>query len=220
MQQRDKMEKIAGYIRVSTKKQKEEKSHIRQKEELQEWADKKNLDIDFYEDIAISGQSSERESYEELMDRADEYDAVVVRELSRFGRSLRKVLNDIEELREKKETDFISLKENIDLSSAQGKLFFNMINAFNQFWADLNRERTEEMIERRKEEGKPVGRPKKLSEEQIREAVELYNEANLSYSDIARLFKQRYGFEKLHRSTIKRNLDNFEGGDMNANAAA
>lgn len=192
---------VAGYIRVSTEQQRDEGSHENQREQLAEWADRNDNEIEFFEDIAISGQSDEREAYDELMERAEEYDAIVVRELSRFGRNLQRVLNDIEDLHDRG-VDFISLKENIDLTTAQGRLFLNMIGAFNQFWADLARERANEMVQRRREQGKPIGRPKKLDESQM-EDVHEWNEKGLSYSTIASLVKEIHDVE-VTRQTIYR----------------
>lgn len=192
---------VAGYIRVSTKQQKEDGSHVNQREELERWADREDHDITYFEDIAISGQSEEREDYDELMDRAEEFDAIVVRELSRFGRSLQRVLNDVDDLHDRG-VDFISLKENIDLTTAQGKLFLNMIGAFNQFWADLARERANEMVQRRREQGKPIGRPKKLDDDQL-DQVRDWNDAGLSYSAIATLVEDQYQIQ-VDQSTIYR----------------
>lgn len=195
--------KVAGYVRVSTEQQKEEGSHERQRAKLNEWANEEGHDLTLFEDIAISGQSDERDDYEEMMGRLDEFDAVAVRELSRFGRSLRKVLNDIHEL-EEHDTHFITLDEhNIDTSSAQGKLLFQMIGAFNEFWANLARERAEEEIERRRAEGEPIGRPKKLTEDQIDQVVE-WHEMGLGYSTIATLAENDAGWvDSIHRSTIR-----------------
>ena len=176
------MKKVAGYVRVSTEKQKKEDSHIRQKERLEEWAERNDVDIEFFQDIAISGQKKERKAYDEMMSRLDEFDGIAVRELSRFGRSLKKVIDDVSDL-EDKDVEFISLKENLDTQSAQGKLFFHIMGAFNQYWADISRERTQEMIERKKEKGEKWGRKKKIRGEKLERAEEL-QEAGLSYSAI------------------------------------
>jgi DNA invertase Pin-like site-specific DNA recombinase len=192
---------VAGYVRVSTEKQKEEGSHHNQRDALERWADEHGHEIEFFEDIAISGQSDDRESYDELLARAEEFDAIVVRELSRFGRSLQKVLNDIDDLHERG-VDFISLKENIDLTTAQGQLFLNVIGAFNQFWADLARERANEMIQRRREEGKPVGRPKKVNDD-VLEEIRGWHEKGLSYGEISTLVREIHGVD-VSRSTIYR----------------
>ena len=192
---------VAGYIRVSTEQQKEEGSHENQREQLEEWADRNDHDIEMFEDIAISGQAEERDDYDELMERAEEFDAIVVRELSRFGRNLRRLLNDIHDLKERG-VDFISLKDNIDTTTAQGKLLMQVIGAFNEFWANVARERANEMVQRRREEGKPIGRPKKLDDEQVAQVRE-WNESGLSYTTIAALVDQMYQID-VSRQTIYR----------------
>ena len=204
--------KAAGYVRVSTKKQKKNDSHLRQERRLLSWAENKDIDLDkqeIYRDVAVSGQKRNREDFQELRENLEKYDLVVVRELSRLGRSVKDLLDLMEEF-EEKEVDLVSLSENIDTTTAQGKLFFNIIAAINQFKADLARERSKKLVERRKEEGKPVGRPKKINDGLAKEAKELFEEANLSYADIARLFKQKHGFDELHRSTVKRSIERLE----------
>jgi DNA invertase Pin-like site-specific DNA recombinase len=192
---------LAGYIRVSTEKQKEDGSHEKQRERLEAWADTHDHHITMYEDIAISGQAAERDAYDRLLDDAQQYDAIIVRELSRFGRSLQQVLNDIDDLHECG-VDFISLKENIDLTTAQGQLFLNIIGAFNQFWADLARERANEMVQRRREEGKPIGRPKKLTADELEQVYD-WRSKGLSYGEIATLAGEMFGID-VTRQTIYR----------------
>lgn len=193
--------KVAGYIRVSTEQQKQEGSHENQRTDLEQWAEDNNHELALFQDIAISGQSDSRPDYDDLMNRLDEFDAVVVRELSRFGRSLRQVLNDIHELNEQ-DVDFISLNDSIDTSTAQGKLLMHMIGAFNEFWANLARERANEMVQRRREEGKPIGRPRKLDDEQLGQ-VRGWREKGLSYGNIAILVEDMYGVV-VDQSTIYR----------------
>ncbi|AXG06584.1 hypothetical protein DU500_09170 [Haloplanus rubicundus] len=199
---------IAGYIRVSTEQQKEEGSHENQRDSLQAWADENGHSITFYEDIAISGQADEREAYDRMMDEADQYDAVVIRELSRAGRDLQKLLKDIDALDERG-VDFISLKEDmIDTTTADGQLFLQIVGAFNEYWANLARERAHEMVERRREQGKPIGRPKKLSDEEIEQVLE-WNKMGLGYSSIATLAEDTFG-KSLHRSTVRRYVKDAE----------
>lgn len=195
--------RVAGYIRVSTEQQREDGSHENQRDRLEDWADRNDHDLELFEDIAISGQSDDRPAYDELMERATagEFDAVAVRELSRFGRSLQQVLRDIEELNESG-VEFISVTESFDTSSAMGKAMMQMIGVFNEFWANLARERAQENIERRREQGDPIGRPTKLTDEQI-EQVQEWNEKGLGYSAIATLVEDAFG-EEVSRQTIYR----------------
>jgi len=194
---------VAGYVRVSTEQQKEDGSHVRQREQLEGWADRKDHDLTLFEDIAISGQSNDRPEYDDMIARAcaGEFDAVAVRELSRFGRSLQQVLRDIDRL-DDNDVQFISLTESFDTSSAMGEAMLGMIGVFNQFWADLARERAKREAERRREAGEPLGRPKKLNDEQ-RDQVREWHEMGLGYSAIVPLVEDAYGVD-VDRSTIYR----------------
>lgn len=196
---------VAGYVRVSTEKQKEEGAHERQKEQLQSWADRNDHEIQIFMDAGISGQSDDREAYDKMMSRINngEFDAVVVRELSRMGRSLKKLIEDIEHLG-RKDVDFISLSENLDTTTAQGKLLFQIMGAFSEFYANKKREETLAMIERRKAEGKTIGRPKKLSREDREEMFEMWKEKDLSYRVLAKIFEERTSDNKLGASTVQR----------------
>lgn len=185
---------VAGYVRVSTEQQREEGSHERQRERLEEWADREGHSIDIYEDIAISGQSEEREAHAELMDNLAEYDAVVVRELSRWGRSLQKTLNDIDEL-DDRDVGFISLTEkNIDTTTPDGRLLLNIKGALDQYWSDIAQERAREVAQRRKEQGLQVGRPRKLNDEQI-EQVREWHDMGLGYASITTLVEDAFGVD-------------------------
>lgn len=192
---------VAGYVRVSTEQQKEEGSHETQRDQLREWANRHDHDLELFEDIAVSGQSDDRPDYDRMMDRLDEFDMVAVRELSRFGRSLQRVLRDIERLDEH-DVKFTSITEDFSTDSAMGTAMLQMIGVFNEFWANLARERAIENVQRRRENGQPIGRPKKLDEEQL-EQVRTWRDMGLSYTDIATLVEDGFGVE-VDRSTIYR----------------
>lgn len=192
---------VAGYVRVSTEQQKEEGSHHNQRDKLKQWAKMNDHQITLFEDIAISGQSDDRPEYNEMISRADEFDAIAVRELSRFGRSLQKVLRDIEQLKEEN-VEFISVTEDFSTDSAMGKAMMQMIGVFNEFWANLARERANEMVQRRREQGKHIGRPKKVDDDTL-EQIRDWREKGLSYSAISTLVEDMTG-ESIDQSTIYR----------------
>lgn len=206
---------VCGYVRISTQQQLEDESHIRQRETIERWAEdnvEEEYEITFMEDLAISGQSDEREGYNMMMESLEELDVVVVRELSRFGRSLKKILKDVEKMREH-DVDFVSIKDKeIDTSSAQGKLLFHIIAAFNQFWSDLAQERSEEMIQRRKEEGKPIGRPTKLSDDQMEELYAMRQAEGYSYATLKAIAESKGWVSTISRDTIRRNMKMVEEG--------
>jgi DNA invertase Pin-like site-specific DNA recombinase len=198
------MSEIAAYVRVSTEQQKAEGSHESQRERIEQWADREGYaEIDWFEDIAISGQSDDRPEYQRLMDRYEAYDAVVVRELSRFGRDPLTVMQDVEELVES-DVEFVSISENFDTDGAMGKAFLRIVATINGMYADLRREQAIRAAERRKEQGEPVGRPKKLNDELRAEAFDLRRKG-VSYSAIARVMEDRpNGPETISRETIRR----------------
>jgi DNA invertase Pin-like site-specific DNA recombinase len=137
------------------------------------------------------------------MDSYHEYDTVVVRELSRFGRDPLTVLQDVEEIIES-DTEFASITEDFDTSSAMGKAFVRIVAVINGMYADLRREQAIRGAERRKEQGKPVGRPKKLTEELRAEAFDLRRKG-VSYQAIARVIESKPdGPESVSRETIRR----------------
>lgn len=201
------MTRIAAYIRVSTEQQREEGSHHNQRQRIEQWADREGYDnIDFYEDIAISGQADERDAYEDLMDHFEQYDAVVVRELSRFGRDPLTVMQDVEEIIES-DTDFISITENFDTSTAMGRAFLRILSVINGMYADLRREQAIRAAERRKEQGKPVGRPTKLSEAEKDRVFDLRRKG-VSYQAIANIVEGwSDGPDEISRETIRRYCD-------------
>ncbi len=55
---------------------------------------------------------------------------------------------------------FISISDNLDFTTAAGKLQFQILSAFAEFERELIRERTIEGLHRTKLQGKKAGRPK------------------------------------------------------------
>ncbi len=147
--------KVALYCRVSTREQNTDNQKII----LIEYAKSQNWDFDIFEEKE-STRKTRPIKYDLLQKlRKKEFDAVCVLKLDRWGRSTIELAGEIQELKEKG-IDFISLRDNIDLSTASGQLQFNIISAFAQFERDIIRERTLDGLARAKAEGKKLGRPK------------------------------------------------------------
>jgi len=95
------------------------------------------------------------ELYNRLLKK--EFDAVVVYKLDRWARSTQEASREIETLF-KRNIPFISLTDNIDLSTASGRLQFNIISAFAQFERDIISERVKAgMANSTKKLGRPKG---------------------------------------------------------------
>lgn len=195
------VEQVALYSRCSTQQQVEEGSHINQREKLTEWADDREYDWDLYEDLAESGGDIDRSGYRDLMDRLGDYDVVAVRELSRLGRSMNQLTDDIETF-EENGVDFVTLNHDIDTTTAQGQLMFNIFGAFAQFQRDLASEHAKEAAERRKEQGKHVGRPAKLSPPERKSVVEWRHDGQ-SWPQIQARVEERFG-ESVTPDTLRR----------------
>lgn len=90
--------------------------------------------------------------------RNRDFDGVCVLKLDRWARSLPELITEITELYEKN-IIFVSIRDNIDLSTATGKLQFHILSAFADFEREIIRERTLDGLARAKAQGKHLGRP-------------------------------------------------------------
>jgi len=91
------------------------------------------------------------ELYQRLLHR--EYDGVCVWKIDRWARSTQELSREVTTLFNRG-VKFISLTDNIDLSSASGTLQFKIISAFAQFERDIISERTREGLKHAKNVGK------------------------------------------------------------------
>jgi DNA invertase Pin-like site-specific DNA recombinase len=106
------MGKIIAYIRASTDKQ--DLNH--QKLELLEFARKKSLSIDEFVEITISSRkTSKQRRIDELLERLDQADTLMVTELSRLGRSTSEVIELVNTLATR-DVRVIICKQNLYIS--------------------------------------------------------------------------------------------------------
>ena len=89
-----------------------------------------------------SGVLAERPELTRLLDYAREGDTLVVWRLDRLGRSIKHLIEQVEELNARK-IEFQSLQENIDTTTAGGRLIFHLFSALAEFEHDLIVERTQ-----------------------------------------------------------------------------
>ncbi|PYG32262.1 recombinase family protein [Pelagimonas varians] len=73
-------------------------------------------------------------------------DRLVVTRLDRLARSLRDLQNIVHDLKER-EVDLVVLEQSIDTSTAEGRLFFNMLGAIGEFETELRKARQREGID-------------------------------------------------------------------------
>lgn len=147
--------KVALYLRTSTANQTTENQKIT----LTAYAESNGYKYDVFEEVESTRKT--RPVKQALISklRNREYEAVIVYKLDRWARSSTELILDTKEMLDKG-IGFISVSDNLDFSTAAGKLHFQILSAFAEFERELIRERTIEGLKRAKSQGKKPGRPK------------------------------------------------------------
>jgi DNA invertase Pin-like site-specific DNA recombinase len=151
--------RVAIYARVSTHNGQDPEMQTR---ELRDYCERRGWAIeDEYVDVGVSGAKESRPELNRLMADAKrrKLDLILVWKLDRFGRSLRHLVNALAEL-EAVGVAFVSLTDNLDLSTPSGRLMFQVIAAMSEFERELIRERVRSGMSNAKAKGKSIGRPK------------------------------------------------------------
>lgn len=131
------MARIA-YVRVSSEGQHTDRQDVR------------FTDYDKVFTEKISGKTTDRPELKKLMEYVREGDSVTVESYSRFARNTRDLLNLIHDLDEKG-VAFISLKEQVDTSTPQGRLMMHIFASLAEFELEQRAERQREGIKEAKE---------------------------------------------------------------------
>ena len=108
-----------------------------------------------YVDLGVSGATSSRPALNRLTADAKrrQFDGVIVWKLDRFGRSLKHLVNAIADF-EALGVAFVSLRDNLDLSTPSGRLMFQIIGAMAEFERSLIQERVKAGLRNAKAKGK------------------------------------------------------------------
>ena len=104
-----------------------------------------------------SGKNTDRAAFKDMMAFVRAGDTVVVESISRIARNTRDLLSIVSELTEKG-VEFVSLKENIDTTTPQGRFMLTVFGALAELERENILERQREGIEIAKSEGKYKGR--------------------------------------------------------------
>lgn len=160
------IENVIGYTRVSTLTQVKGHSLSYQKEAIEKFCTLNNLNlVKLYSDEGYSGVK-DRPSFNKAMNRVleeEEIKGIVFFSVYRFGRSATDIKTNLYKIKGANKK-FYSVKENIDLETANGRLVFGILCEFAQFERDLIIERMQLGKEHAKihgtKSGKPMCRPK------------------------------------------------------------
>lgn len=151
----------------------------------------------------VSGAKEKREGLDNLLSHLREGDSVTILSFDRLARSTKQLLELSEQFQERG-VDLISLKEDVDTSTPQGKLVFTVFAAISEFQRNIIKESQAEGIAAAKKlRGKCGGRPK-LDPEKMEAAVTLYLEGSKPVSKISEI--TGISSSSLYRELEKRGL--------------
>jgi len=190
---------VCFYLRVSTKDQ----TTDNQLRDLNIMAERLNWNVvRVFCDHGVSGAKSrkDRPEFDEMMKMVSrrEIDLVASWSVDRIGRSLSGLVNFMEELRER-EVDMYLHQQSLDTSTHMGRAMFAMCSIFADMERHLIRERVVASLERAKEDGVTLGRPKtsEWKQNRVRKALrdgkgvrETAKIANVSPATVSRIRKQ------------------------------
>ena len=163
---------VYGYARVSTRQQ----DLSRQLDLLERYECHK-----IYTE-KISGIRTNRPELNKLKKRVKENDKIIIESFSRLGRSTKDLI-DLVYFFERKGVKVISIKENFDTQTPQGKLMMTVFQAFSQFERDIIVERTKEGLDSARARGNIGGRPR-IDPKLIQHALNLYQKEGRTVVDI------------------------------------
>ena len=174
--------RVVKYQRVSTSKQDYENqtNSLDKQIELLGWDC-----VGEYKEV-VSGVKDSRPQLQKMIEdaRLRKFDRVIVFALDRLGRKIVQIVNTIHSLEECGVHLFI-VKESVDTSNSQGKIFANFISIFSQLERDMMISRQKEAIDRIRSKGGKWGKGKLISQEQ-RDSIVALRTQGLSYRGICK----------------------------------
>jgi len=202
------MAQTIGYVRVSSDKQTVDNQRLA----ILDFCNKQEIKVDDWIELNMSSKKTPAQRrINELLDRLQEGDRLIVAELSRLARSVSQIAVLVNQLIKSK-VRFISIKESINLDgkpNIQSKTMITMFSLFSEIERDLISERTKEGLKRARAEGKLLGRPKgtlgksKLNGKE--EEIKKYLSLGVNKTNIAKIFS--VGWTTLNHFIKTRELD-------------
>ncbi len=202
------MGQTIGYIRVSSDKQTVDNQRLA----ILDYCNKQDIKVDDWIEVSMSTKKTPAQRrIDELLNRLQEDDLLIVAELSRLARSVGQIAILVKQLI-KSRVRFISIKESIDLNGKpdiQSKTMITMFSLFSEIERDLISERTKEGLKRARAQGKLLGRPKgtlgKSKLDGQEQEIKKYLELGVNKTNIARIFG--VGWTTLNHFIKTRELD-------------
>ena len=153
---------LIGYARVSTQDQ----NLDLQLQALKKAGCKKILDDQ------ISGTRAQRPGLDKALELLREGDTLVVWKLDRLGRSVKQLVDLVNQLHEQG-VQFKSLTDSIDTSTASGRFFFHVMASLAEMERELIVERTQAGLAVARQLGRTGGRKRRMTDSKIQSAKKL-----------------------------------------------
>lgn len=135
----------------------------------------------------MTGTKSDRPELRTMLLTLRSGDILVIDSFSRLSRSTKDLLDLVEKLTDMG-VHLVSLKENLDTTTATGKLMLTMLSALSQFERDLIAERTVDGLKAARARGRCGGRPRIGSDKDRQQALAMYDANVMSNTEIAAHF--------------------------------
>ena len=166
---------IIGYARVST----QEQNLDRQLDSLKERGCER-----IYQE-KMTGTRANRPELERMLEALRPGDTLVIDSFSRLSRSTKDLLDMVDRLNQMG-VNLVSLKEQLDTTTATGKMMLTMLSALSQFERDIIAERTLDGLKAARARGRKGGRPKAGSDKAKAQALAMYDTNAMSNREIAK----------------------------------
>lgn len=184
---------VIGYARVSTLEQ----NLDRQIDNLTAYGCEK-----IYQE-KMTGTKADRPEFRAMLDALRPGDVLVTDSFSRLSRSTKDLLDLVERLNTAG-VHLVSMKENLDTTTATGKMMLTMLSALSQFERDLIAERTKDGLKAARARGRKGGRPTVGNDKIKEQALAMYDanimtnkeiaeKCNVSTATLSRWIKEKRG---------------------------
>lgn len=155
-----------------------------------------------------SGGKDDRKELQAALDALRPGDVFVVYKLDRLARSTVKLITTLDEIKQRG-TEFVSLNDKIDTTTAAGKAFFGMLAVFAEFERNVIVERTNAGLQAARARGRNGGRPK-ADRKKVAQALTLYDSKDYTITEIIDM-------TGVTKATLYRSLKEREANTVHSN---
>ena len=195
-----------GYIRVSSRDQDPE----RQREALQEYAQKQGIEYEAVFEDRTSGKDFAREQYQLLKQTAAPGDKIIIKELDRLGRSYKEMKQEMSHFKNRKITVvvldlpvFSDTVQDESLAELLNSIMLELLGYISEKELEHIKRRQKEGIEKAKKQGKKFGRPKRQLPGGFEKYYEMWQKGEITAVEFARLIG-------VSRRTVYRYIEKYE----------